>query len=215
VNSIQLIRFFDVLGVTDFAHATGVVPRAVRIQGRDYKAVEVVNINGVPSPEFIVVNERNIIAQVPAQLELAALQSVSVLGSSLSFGEQSLVDFTFGKRAKIARGKARMVQVFLRMLMRTPGTNLFNKESGGGILSIMGSNFLDHGSLAGAVSTAVGRAQRSVIRAQTSDRGIPTSERLLSAKLLSVDADQTEFNISARVLLTAHDGAESGATIIT
>ena len=108
-----------------------------------------------------------------------------------------------------------MMQVYLRMLMRTPGTNLFNKESGGGILSIMGSTFEDHGSLAGAVTAAVGRAQRSVIRAQSNDRGIPTEERLLSARLLSVSADQSDFNISARVQLTSHDGTESGATIIT
>lgn len=215
MNSIQLVRFFDALAVTDYRHAIGIVPRSIVISGRDFKSIETVVINSVNSPAFAVINDRTILAQVPTQFAGAPVSTVAVLGTSIDFGETSLVELTVGTRPRLIYGKARLMQVFLRMLFRTPGTNLFHPQSGGGLFSIIGGQFEDHGSLAGAVSAAVGRASRSVINAQANNRQIPADERLLSATLLSVQADDDEGNIAARVQLTAHDGERSGATVIT
>lgn len=215
MNSIQLIRFLDALAITEYRVASGVIPKSIVIKGRDFTAVEMVSINGLPSPNFVVVDTYTVLAEVPTAVTNTSISSVAVLGSSLTFGETSLVEFTFGYRPRSITGKARMLQAFLRVLMRTPGTNIFHKEVGGGLLGIIGGQFDDHGQLTGALTAAVRRAQRSLIRAQTPETSIPASERLLSASLVAASVDPLTNDIAARVKLTSHDGEESGATIIT
>lgn len=216
MNSIQLVRFLDAMKVTEYRHAQGVVPRSVVIFGRDFNSVESVVINSSPSPSFLVVDNRTILAAVPPQFDGSAVESVAVLGSSIDFADSSIVELTLGTRPRKVSGKASLVQTFLRMLLRAPGTNLFHPQTGGGLFSVIGSQFEDHGSLVGAVSTAVSRAARSVITAQAGNRLIPASERLLAATLLGVEKqDDAQNSIAARVHLVAHDGEQSGATIIT
>lgn len=210
---IQLIRLLDVLRVNTVRNAIGVVPRSLIITGDDFSSVEKVLINGDASPDFVVYSRTELAAQVPDQLADAFITNVSVLSSGLTFTEKSLVEFTFGTRPKKVRGILRLMQTFLRILLRTPGSNVFHRRSGGGLALRVGDNITSR--TAADVAIAINTTRQYIIGVQTSERSIPPSERLLSAEIMGLSADRQNTQVAVTVVLTSHAGARSAATIST
>jgi len=210
---IQLIRLLDVLKVNAVRNAPGVVPRSLIITGDDFSSVERVLINGDSSPDFVVYSRTELAAQVPDQLVDALITDVAVLSSGLTFTEKSLVEFTFGTRPKKVRGILRLMQTFLRILLRTPGSNIFHRRSGGGLTLRVGDNITSR--TAADVAIAINTTRQYLIGVQTAERSIPPSERLLSAEILGLSADRQNTQVAVTVVLTSHAGARSAATIST
>jgi len=52
-----------------------------------------------------------------------------------------------------------------------------------------------------------------LINVQTTDRGIPPSERLLSAEIQSLNVDSLSTSAFVTIVLTSHSGARGAATI--
>jgi len=208
---IQIVRLLDVLPTASFSNAPGVVPRSIVVRGQDFRNVESVLINGFTSPEFVVYSPTQLIAQVPEGLEDAILTGVTVLSASLTFTERSLVEFTLGLRPKKVSGVLRLIQVYLRQLLRTPGTNVFHPRSGGGMIKRVGG--VTSQQAAADVAIAVATARQYVINAQTQDRNIPPSERLLSADIQALTADPRNTSIYVTLLLTNHSGQVGAATL--
>jgi hypothetical protein len=208
---IQLVRLLDVLPTSSFSNAPGVVPRSLIVRGRDFRNVESVLINGFTSPEFVAYSETALIAQVPEGIEDAIITGVTVLSTSLTFTERSLVELTLGTRPKKVTGTLRLIQVFLRQLLRTQGTNIFHPRSGGGMIKRVGG--ITSQQAAADVAIAVAAARQYVINAQTQDRNIPPSERLLSADIQALTADPRSTSIYVTILLTSHSGQTGAATL--
>lgn len=210
---IQLIKLLDLLPVNTVRNAKGVHPRSLVVTGKDFRNIEKVLINGAESPGFMVYSPTELIAEVPGVFQSAPIDSVAVLSSSLTFSGRSLVMFTVGSRVRKVRGILRLMQVFLRILLRTPGSNLFHRRSGGGLLSRIGTN-ITNGAAADAV-IAVDTTRTYIVGVQASDRNIPPNERLLSAEVANVSVDPQNGSITLTVLLTNHSGTTAAATIST
>lgn len=208
---IQLIRLLDVLQVNTVRSAVGVSPRSIIIAGKDFRNVEVVLINGSPSPDFVVYSQTELVAQVPLEFVDSFITSVAVLSSGLTLTDRSLVQFTVGTRPKKVTGVVRLMQTFLRILFRTPGTNVFHKRSGGGLIRRVGSNINSRS--AADVAIAVNAAQQYLIGVQTAERNIPPNERLLSANVAKVSASRQDTAISVTIVLTNHSGQTAAATL--
>lgn len=211
MDGIQIVRLLDFLKVNTIRNAPGVVPRSIIVRGEDFRNVEQVIMDGFVSPEFVAFSMTELVAQVPEPLRNATITSVSVLSNTLTLTERSIVEFTFGTRPKKVRGILRLMQTFLRILLRTPGSNRFHPRSGGGLLRMVGTVATNQ--TAADIAIAVQSARQYLINVQTSDRNIPPSERLLSAEIQALNVDPKSTSTFVTIVLTSHSGLRGAATL--
>lgn len=216
MTDIQVIRLSDVLPVTGISRVPGVLPRSVMISGSNFENVESVFLNGSQAPEFVVMSSREILAQVPQDQVQQTIQEGYVLSTRLTFTSRSLIELSVGSRPQTVSGTLLLVQNFTRMLLRTPGSNIFHKNSGGGLFrqigKVLGVSTRDRVGAEAAVSVA--RTRQLIIATQTPDRRIPPEERLLSADVVGLSVAPREGTIYMSVSVTSHAGTTAAATII-
>lgn len=209
---IQLVRLLDVLNVNEISEAVGVSPRSVIVRGEDFRSVERVLVNGFESPEFTAYSQTELVAEIPALLRDSVITDVAVFSQNLTFTERSLVELTFGTRPRKVSGTLRLLQSFLRLLLRSSGSNLFHPQSGGGLLSRVGQNINSRS--AADVQIAVSKTKQYLVNIQTQDRSIPPSERLLAAEITGLTVDPSNTSIYVTIVLTSHDGRRAGASLV-
>lgn len=211
----QVVRLQDVLPITSITPLHGVVPRSVEILGTDFINVESVFLNDSLSPSIIVMSEKRILAQVPTDQRLESIRSAYVLSTRLSFTQRSMVDLSLGRRPQTVSGILMLVQNFVRILLRTPGTNIFNNLGGGMFESIgrnIGANSRDR--VGSNIAVSVARTRQAFIAAQTPDRRIPPEERLLTADVIGLSILPEQGTIYTTIALTSQAGTSAAATII-
>lgn len=213
---IQVVRLSDVVPVTGIEAVPGVRPRTVRLTGRDFKNVESVYLNGSLAPEIVIVSTSEILAQVPLDQVQQTIREAYVLSTRLSFTDRSLVELSVGLRPQTVEGTLSLVQMFVRMLLRTPNSNKFHTNTGGGLFKnigrVMGSNARDR--IGAEAAVAVARTRQLIIATQTPDRRIPPEERLLSADVIGLSISPREGTVYMSVATRSHAGTTAAATII-
>lgn len=212
MRGIRLLRLLDVLPVTSARNAPGVSPRALIVVCERLSTIDQVLLNGIPSPGFIVYSTTQLLVQVPEVLEDVRITEIIVLSSTPSMTERSVIQLGVGVRITGQSGVTRLIQTFVRLLMRTAGTNVFHPTLGVGMPRLVGNNISSR--LSADVAIAVADARRQLIAAQTPYTGIPPAERLLSAEVVSVAEDPTNAQINVTVVVTSHDRQRSAATLI-
>jgi hypothetical protein len=174
-------------------------------------------MNGFPSPEFVVFQKTKILAQVPGEAVLAPITDAFVLSKKLTLTQRSLVEFSFGARPEKVTGILKLMQTFIRMLIRTQGSNVFHKRSGGGLFKKIGATIgagPGRDRAAADATVAVSRTRQHIIAVQAPVRSIPPSERLLSASVFALDVDPQNGTLSMSVDLVSHSGKRGLATIV-
>jgi hypothetical protein len=212
MDGIQLIKLLDVLQVDDFDNAVGVVPRSLSVRGQGFENVDTVLINGTNSPSFMVYSKTGLVAQVPSDLDDAIITEVTVLSAVPTFTARSVIELTVGTRVKRATGAQRLMQTFIRLLLRTTGSNIFHKTSGGSMTRRIGANITER--LAADISVAVATTRQYIIAQQTPESQLPPSERLMSAEIAGLEADVNNASVYVTVILTTQSGQRSGATLV-
>lgn len=210
MRDVQVIRLLDLLDVNKIEEAVGVSPRSIIVRGTDFDSVEQVHINGMLAPEFVVMDTRSLVAEVPLPLRNTVLTTASVLSKTLTLTDRSLVEFTVGHPSAI-EGPAQMMQNFLRILLRTPGSNVFHPNSGGGMLKRIGPT-VDK-SAAADIALSIARTKTYIISVQSPRRNIPAEERLLNAEIANLSIDAATSNIDVTIVLTSHTGLRTGSTL--
>lgn len=210
MKSPQIVRILDVAEITKIENAQGVSPRALLVHGKDFRHTEQVLVHGIYAPEFVIVDQYTLLVQVPTALVDATIYDVSVFSSNFSLTERSLLNFGVGARLKSATGILRLVQTFSRLLLRTPGSNIFKKTLGGGILGIIGKNITE--TTAADISVGVRKVAADIIARQSPVREIPPSERLLSAEVVGFYSDEANTTVYATIVLTTHSNDQAAFT---
>lgn len=186
---IQVIEIRDLLPVVQASVVIGVEPKTVRVLGSDFNNAYEVLINDQKSPSVVIVSKSELLAQVPNGLVDSALRNVTVVSSRLTQTRRSRIKFRIGDFTKAVSGIERMIQVFLKLLLQTPGSDIFNEKLGGGLLSAVGALSGTPTATASSVATdlqvAVNRTSRQMIALQANDPAINITERLLYARLLT------------------------------
>ena len=182
---------------------------AVRVSGSDFRAVDEVIINDIPSPDVIVLGKNELIAQLPDDFqEVPEVRTVMVLSNQVTLSPRSLVRFRVGKTPGKVRGIMRLMQLFLKVLFTTPGSDIFHPNAGGGALQVVGETYgQDEGE--GIITEfviAINRAQRQIIAMQSRDQRAPRDERLMSASVLSTEFDKLQGGLYITVELISQAG---------
>lgn len=213
---IEVIRFRDLLPVLAIpGFVKGVTPLMVELRGADFSSAERVNINETPVPEFMIVNKTVIYAQLPSGD--APISSVEVLSSKFSRDvESAMLSFEIGNKTRKVAGILKLVQLFTKWILQSPGSDLFNPNRGGGLQQIIGkvSTSKDMQPVFASITRSVNLTVSQIRAAQINAVKLPLSERLLSADLLDMKVYEAHMQARARVLLQSAGGAEAVTALV-
>lgn len=209
----QVIYMNDILPVRSVRFLPNLIPRTVEIRGKDLRSAISVEFNGIKSPGApMVVDRRTVYAEFPeAQLRNGAIYDISVISSDVTITRRSRVRFTClgdGIRTRKNVGILKLIQLFVKLMLTTPGSDSFFRAGGGGLQGALkttiGKNKAADLSL--SIGVSVARVRSQIVAMQSKDRRLPPSERLADAKLGSVDFDQDTTSIYAGVTLQNAEG---------
>ena len=201
----------------EYVPGTGIngVPLTLAIQGDDFTAVDEVQINLVTSPDVIVIDKHRLLAQVPDLLASSTLTSVTVLSKHLTVTPHSFLRFRIPRTSGRVQGILRLMQLYLKILFTTPGTDIFNPGLGGGVLENLGSTFgADKtGEVVGNLASAVNQTTRQIVALQSRDQRVPRDERLLNARLLSASMNIAEAALIGTIEISSQAGRTATANL--
>lgn len=194
----------------------GASPATLDVIGQDFRTVDQVTVNGLVAPQVVVLSKTRLLAQVPLGLSITALSSVAVTSRDLTIGPKSLIKFQVGPTPSKVSGILRLVQVFLKLLLTTPGKDIFAPRVGGNALKDVGQTFGEDqgGLIVGDMIIAVSTTQRQIMSIQARDPTIPRDERLLSAVVSNADYNVAESALIVGVTLTSQAGRSATANIM-
>jgi len=212
---LQYVQYQDLIPVAKVGLISGYYPAVFDIYGSDFSSVSSVLLNGREAKEYVILNNTRLVAQMPDSIADAPLREVMVLSQGFTATERSLLRFRMSRGNRLVKGMPKLVQTFTKLLLTSPGSDIYDKEAGGGLLQVLhargGKD--DRALYASAFATCVSRTQEQLVRAQALDQSLPLEEKLMAAQLLSVDFDSETLTVSGRIRLTSMAGQEGLANL--
>lgn len=186
----------------------GLAVRTLDVLGEDFLAVDQVLVNQVPSPSFVILSKVRMLVEVPAPLVSLTITSISVLSRKLLITPRSLIQFRIGATASKTRGILRLMQLFLKLLLTTPGTDIFAPKVGGGAMAHLGQSISTDSSsdVVSGLVVSVDATVRQIIQIQGRNQAIPPDERLMSAKVLSAGFNKSDTALIASIEVISQAG---------
>ena len=183
--------------------------RSLLVTGSDFRSVDSVYINDVESPSVYVLSPVQLLAQLPDSLQkYPSLNSVMVLSRRLTLSPSSVLRFRIGDTPGVASGILRLVQLFTKILLSAPGSNIFNPNIGGGLLRSVGVTFgrEDGMKIRASVVVAVDQTAKQIVAIQSRNGTLPRDERLLAAKLVSATFSRASASLFISVEILNQTG---------
>lgn len=214
---IRIIEAVDILPVTK-VDATSIIPLVLVVTGRGFSRAQKAYVNGISldvlsagdttSFGMQVLSDTQVRLRPPESLWGAVLHSVTIVGESIvSLRETTDVTFVF-RAFRPVSGISKAFQQFLKLLLTSPGTDLFNPDSGGGLGRPAGVLIKPENEqgMATRVHVAVKKCVQDMRRAQ---QGIQISpeEKLLDVKVLGVFFNQANLELQIRMEFQTQSGA--------
>ena len=165
----------------------------LQINGKDLGKAVRVRVNG-KEQKFAIVSETTVVSTLPER-DLS-IRSVEVINTSKTINRRSFFEYLIGSPHRKVEGVAKLVQQFVKLLLTTPGTDVFNPDIGGGLQRFPGKRVnmdnpqsLVTQTVLSVVSTA------SKITAQQLRSNLPPEETLSDVQVLDVGVDPSDPSI--------------------
>jgi len=190
-------------------------PLTVDIIGEDFRLVDQVLINDVPSPDVVIVSQRRLLAQVPPIMVRQRITSVTISSASISLSSKNMIKFKIGDAARKASGIMRLMQTWLKMFFTTQGTSISNKSIGGGAQMVYGQSFGQNeiGNIISGMVIAADTTTRQLIAVQSRVPKLPLTERLLSGKVINAGFNRNETALAMGIELVSQSGKTGQANM--
>jgi len=213
----QVVFPTEVVSLSSVRYAAGAEVPTLEVLGTDFRSVDQVLINDVASSNVIVLSKNRLLAEVPevARTEFVPTRVV-VLSRRLTLSERSLIQFRVGRTASKVSGILRLVQLFLKVLFTTPGTDMFAPKTGSAALKNIGANIgrTQRGAVVSDFVLAVDGTARQMLTLQSRDSGLPSDEKLLSARVVSSSFDARQEALVVTVEITSQAGRLATANVL-
>lgn len=182
---LQIVFPIQAIPLTNVTEVPGLGLRTLDVRGEDFRSVDEVLLNEVPSPSVVVLSQTRMLVQVPEPLKYDRITSISVTSARLTLSARSLLRFKIGTAPQRVSGMLRLMQMFLKLLFQTPGTDVFEPALGGGALRAIGASFSKGQApmILADLVVAVSSTERQMIAIQARQSRLPREEKLLSAKV--------------------------------
>lgn len=191
-------------------------PPQLDITGKDFRSVDEVLINDIPAEEIVVVSKNRLLATIPVGARNGFPIRVLVMSRRLTLTPKSLIRFKIGRTPSKVRGILKLIQVFVKLLFTTPGTDIFSPRLGASGLKDIGRSF-SKSQTSGIVSdfvVAVDTTARQIIRLQAQNPALPSDERLLTAKVQGSSFDPTQAALIVSVEITSQAGTSATTNVV-
>lgn len=181
---LQLIYPAQLIELTAIT-TVSTLPPVIQVEGKDFRYVDDVLINDQSSPQVTVLSQYKLTAALPAGLLTTDVNTVRVVSARLTLTPDNLLMFKLDDTPRAVSGIHRLIQRFCFILLKTPGTGLYNKGLGGGLRALIGRSMIraDGSSIVADAHLCVQRAERQLLALQAAEPRTPRSEKLLSAKI--------------------------------
>lgn len=189
--------------------------RTLDVIGEDFRSVSDVLINQIPSPDVVILSKTRLLAQVPDSLSQTAVTSITVTSTRFTITDRSLIKFQIGRTPSKTRGILRLVQLFLKILFTTAGTDVFAPKIGGGGLRSIGELFGkdEGGDIISTFIISVDNTARQVIQIQARNQTTPPDEKLLTANVISAGFNRNETALLAGIEVVSQAGKAATARL--
>lgn len=179
---------------------------AVDIRGQGFGDITGVIINGVQSPLFVVVSSSRILADIPTSELGVVIRSVSVLTSNITDTTASIVSFEASISSQQLGDAGVLVQRFLKILLTTPGSDIFSPD-GGGLLSLIGQiSQSDAASVEASAALYIQQAEETMMTSQAANPHLEDSAKLGKVTVLEASYSQAETALDIRLQIETLDG---------
>lgn len=181
----------------------GFLPVSVMVLGEKFDRASEVTYNGVQATQFIIQAPNRMVVRVPDSQIKQPFTEIAVLSDVAVAQQDAAVSMAVPRPLKTIEGIERLVQSWLLIFMTTPGSDIFNVNSGGGARSIIGrSTDRDHTNVSASLALAIERTKNEMLRSQAKTPGLPLSERMLSCTLDRIYFDSKTSVLNAQVSLS-------------
>ncbi len=212
---IKVIAIRDILPVNRVNFVPGFSPLSLTIEGSLFLQADEVLINNINAPEFMIISDQKLIAQVPESQINSQLTSVTVLATKPSPDRTSILHLDAGKTFASLKGLEKLIQYFVKVLLQNPGSDIFNPTLGGGVLGFVGRvvSKKDSSALTTSLVSAVNQTRDQIIKLQGQISRLPSDERLLRADTQAVGFNPTTTTLAARISVGAVSGRAAVANL--
>lgn len=160
--------------------------------------VEEVWLNGRQVP-FTRTAGKAVLCSVPSGA--TTIENINIIANTETISRAQLFAYFVAPHRSVVTGPTKMLAQFVKLLHTTPGTDIFNPSSGGGVRKLIGGNANDAGgsTLAAAAMQAVALTAAQMQLSQL--RGsLPANERLMSASVVQVTTNDADPTVVGMVL---------------
>jgi hypothetical protein len=213
---LEVVKFRDLIEVTEIPR---LVPEfeqpTLEVRGDDFSSVDSVLVNEMPAPEFIIINKSTMYVQLPAGA-LNAIRTIEVISSSFTKTiRSSKLLFQIGDSPKTVFGIVKLLQLFTKWMLQSPGSDVFNPERGGGLQEITGKLISTRKMepIMAAVTRSVNMSVSQIRTAQMNRPQIPLDERLLRASVIDLNVFESEMEARIRILVESSAGRRAVAEL--
>jgi hypothetical protein len=181
----------------------------VDVQGFDLTSTAEVRINHQRA-SYTVLRPTRLRALVPETEVGNPITAVFVLSSDLTLDTNgSLLQFQLPPISVEATGLMRLIQRFVKCLLQAPGSDMYNRDRGGGLRTLTGRTFTSGNgskSLITDATIAVDRTAEQLLQEQARMRGTPPSERLLLANILDAEESTADQSLLIQIEVVSQLG---------
>lgn len=186
------------------------------IVGDDFSAVDEVLLNDITSTEVVILSPTHLTAVMPVEVRGMSVVNVVVVSYQYVYTQKSIISFQSGRTNRKVSGMNRLVQLFLKVLLTTPGSDIFKPGLGGGALRNLGQTFSkdNAGGIVGDFIIAVDNTTKQVIAMQSRRPRLSREERLLSAQVLTARFDAAQTALVVTVLVVSQAGTSATTNLV-
>ena len=170
-------------------------PAIMKIRGSDFSKVVEVWINRIPQ-KFTLMDESTILSTIPESA--AVLETVEVISTARTLNRKSFFSYLLSDKLSTVNGMYKMLGQFIKVLMTTPGTDIFNKKIGGNLQNFVGQNISvsnPQALVAKTVLNIIQTAARVTIKQIAAN--VPPEERISDVQVLNVGFDESDPSVLA------------------
>lgn len=214
MRDFRIVQAKVLLNVYSVVPIRGFQPPSIAVIGDKMNLAKEVLYNGIQAPEFSISAPNRLVVKLPVSQVGKALNELQVISSTALTKASAAISFGLGKPPQTLLGMDRLVQSWIMIFFSTPGSDMFNKSSGGGAKALVGRVTNKSGkNVAADLAQAVERTRTELLRVQGLNLKIPPSERLLSSEISSIQFDDRNTILSGRVELRNAVGQRAEVTV--
>lgn len=214
MKDIRIVSARHLLKVHSIAPIRGFLPPSIVVLGYELDKASEVFYNEIQTTEFIIQSSSRLVVRIPEPAVGKDFTSIKVLSSVQASKKNAEISFKLNNPLQSVSGIDRLIQSWLLVFLTTPGSDVFDKQSGGGAQSLIGKTTDRSGKGVSAdLALAIERTNSQIIKKQSVAKSVPLSEKLLSSSLDQIVFDSTTGTLSARVSIQNMVGEQAELSV--